>query len=250
MSSVGKKHVILGASGSTGHALTLKLLAEGAQVFGIVRNRASIEDLEAQFPDRFRYAVWSSDEGPEALKVLIDEAAAWQSTPLSGLVVAVGSILIKPAHLTRESEWQETLLLNLTIPFWAARSTLPYLMTVPGASMVFFSSVAAHVGLPNHEAIAAAKAGLEGLVRSLAATYASKGVRINAIAPSLTRSKMSSRFGEAVFKASERTHPLGRVGSPEDLALAARFLLSEDASWITGQVLGVDGGMSALRSLG
>lgn len=242
-----KKYLILGVSGATGSTIAKKLLEDGAYVCGTARDMSSTESLAAQYPERFRAMPWASSDGPDALKALCDEAAAWNETGLDGVVVAIGSIYLKPAHMTRETEWQDVLLTNLSVPFWAARAALPHLTKSPHSSMVFFSSVAAQVGLSNHDAIAAAKAGVEGLVRSLAATYASKGVRVNAIAPSLTKSKMSSRFGETVFQNSARNHPLGRTGEPQDLSSMAVFLLSDKSEWITGQIFSVDGGMSSLR---
>jgi NAD(P)-dependent dehydrogenase (short-subunit alcohol dehydrogenase family) len=247
MSFEGKKYLVLGAGGAVGSELCRRLLAAGAFVSAFVRDPAQMKELSEKFPHRLRVEVWSFEEGSDALKARVDASAVWADRPLSGLVVAVGSILVKPAHLTRDADWQQTMDLNLTLPFWAARAALAHLTATPGASLVFFSSVAARLGLPNHEAIAAAKAGLEGFVRSLAATYAPRGVRANAVAPSLTRSKMSARFGDGVFRSSAETHPLKRTGEAADLASAALWLLSPEQSWVTGQVLGVDGGLSSLR---
>ena len=120
-----------------------------------------------------------------------------------------------------------------------------------GASVVLFSSVAAHLGFAFHASVAAAKGAVEGLMRSLAAEFAPKAIRFNAIAPSLTDTPLASALlstADRRAKASER-NPLGRIGAPADLASAAEFLLTDDAAWITGQVLSVDGGESRLRPL-
>jgi NAD(P)-dependent dehydrogenase (short-subunit alcohol dehydrogenase family) len=116
--------------------------------------------------------------------------------------------------------------------------------------VVLFSTAAAAVGLPNHEAIAAAKAGVEGLVRSAAATYASQGLRFNAIAPGLVRTPLSARItsSETALKASVAMHPLGRIGEPDEVASLAAWLLGPDATWATGQVYTLDGGLAALRA--
>lgn len=246
----GLKYLVVGASSATGQQICRRMLEAGAHVFGITRHEDELADLTSKYGDRLVLENWCLEEGPDSLKSVIEHAASWKDLPLSGLAVCAGSILIKSAHHTKDSEWDQTIALNLTLPFWVSRAALPHLTKGHGASMVFFSSVAARVGLPNHEAIAAAKAGLEGLVRSLAATYASRGVRANVIAPSLTRSKMSGQFSDAVFKASAQMHPLKRVGEPSDLASAALWFLSPEQSWVTGQVLGVDGGLSIARGQG
>jgi NAD(P)-dependent dehydrogenase (short-subunit alcohol dehydrogenase family) len=118
-----------------------------------------------------------------------------------------------------------------------------------GGSVVLMSTAAAHVGLPNHEAIAAAKAGVEGLARSAAATYASRGLRFNVVAPGLVETPLSERItsSEAGRKASLAMHPLGRLGEPGEVAGVVSWLLGAESSWVTGQVFVVDGGLSAVR---
>jgi len=119
------------------------------------------------------------------------------------------------------------------------------------ASVVLFSTVAVQTGMPYHSSISAAKGAIEGLTRSLAAEYASSGIRFNAIAPSLTDTDLASRLLNTPEKqeASAKRHPLGRFGTADDIAQAAFFLLSENSTWISGQILGVDGGMGSLRML-
>jgi NAD(P)-dependent dehydrogenase (short-subunit alcohol dehydrogenase family) len=119
-----------------------------------------------------------------------------------------------------------------------------------GGSVVLVSSAAARLGLANHEAIAAAKAGVIGLTLSAAATYAARGLRVNAVAPGLVRTPLTARItgSEAALKASTALHALGRIGEPEDVASAIAWLLDPAQSWVTGQVLGVDGGLATLRS--
>jgi NAD(P)-dependent dehydrogenase (short-subunit alcohol dehydrogenase family) len=123
---------------------------------------------------------------------------------------------------------------------------------IEGGSIVLMSSSAAQVGLSNHEAIAASKAGVEGLVRSAAMTYAPKQIRINAIAPGLVQTPLTQRvWGNArSSEISLAMHPLGRFGQPDDIARAIYFLIDPRNQWITGQVLGVDGGLGKLKQAG
>lgn len=118
-----------------------------------------------------------------------------------------------------------------------------------GGSIVLVASAAAQIGLQNHEAIAAAKGAVIGLTLSAAATYARSQIRVNCVSPGLTETPLTSRItaNEASRKASEAMHPLGRLGKPEDIVAAMMWLLSDDAGWVTGQVLGVDGGLGRLK---
>jgi NAD(P)-dependent dehydrogenase (short-subunit alcohol dehydrogenase family) len=124
------------------------------------------------------------------------------------------------------------------------------MMKAKGGSLVFLSTAAAVHGLPNHEAIAAAKGGVDALVRSAAATYGKAGIRVNAIAPGLVDTPLTERItgNEAARSASEAMHALGRIGTPSDIAASIEWLLSDGASWVTGQSIGVDGGLGQVRS--
>ncbi len=159
-----------------------------------------------------------------------------------------GSILLKPAHLTTPEEFSDVLRQNLVTAFNVVRSATRVMNA--GGSIVLFSSAAARIGLANHEAIAAAKAGVIGLTLSSAATYAARNIRVNCIAPGLTRTKMAERITQqpAAEKASIGMHALGRLGTPEDVASAVLWLLDERSTWVTGQVIGVDGGLGTIRS--
>jgi short-subunit dehydrogenase len=123
-------------------------------------------------------------------------------------------------------------------------------MATSGGSIVLVSSAAARIGLANHEAIAAAKAGVIGLTLSAAASYASKGIRINCVAPGLVRTPMTERLtsNEATLKASTAMHALGRIGEASDVAAAIEWFIRPEQNWVTGQVLGIDGGLGSLRS--
>ena len=175
--------------------------------------------------------------------------AVFQAHPgITGAVNLAGSILLRPAHLTTAQDFEDTISLNLRTAFALTRAAGKHMKST-GGSVVLMSSCAASVGLPNHEAIAAAKAGVEGLVRAAAATYAGSGIRFNAVAPGLVATPMARRIteNEGALKASVAMHPLGRIGQPEEVARAITFLLGEASVWTTGQVLGVDGGLARLK---
>lgn len=168
---------------------------------------------------------------------------------IDGVVNCAGSLLLKPAHLTTADEYANVIAANLTTAF-AVTHAAGKTMAAQGGSVVLMSSAAAQVGISNHEAIAAAKAGVIGLMLSAAATYASSNLRFNAIAPGLVETNLTKNLvsNPMMRKASEAMHPLHRIGTPDDVASAIEFLLMPENSWISGQVLAVDGGLSSLRT--
>jgi 3-oxoacyl-[acyl-carrier protein] reductase len=170
--------------------------------------------------------------------------------PLHGLVYCPGSITLGSFSRLEEEQFVEDFELNLLGAVRVLRHCLRSLAT-PGASVVMFSTSAVGVGLPLHASIAAAKGAVEAFVRSLAAEYARRKIRFNVLAPSLTDTPLAAGLlsGEDKRERAAQRHPLGRVGEPADLAAAAQFLLSDESGWITGQVIGVDGGYSTLRIL-
>ena len=167
---------------------------------------------------------------------------------VNGGVNCAGSLLLKSAHLTSEAEWRQTLDANLTSAFATVRAA-GKTMTERGGSIVLIASAAARIGLPNHEAIAAAKAGIIGLARSAAASYASRGLRFNVVAPGLVKTKLTQRIWESerAVAMSEAIHPLGRLGEPDEVASLITWLLDSDNSWVTGDVFSIDGGLGNLR---
>ena len=167
---------------------------------------------------------------------------------IDGVVNCVGSVLLKPAHLTTPDEWNAAIATNLTSAFATVRGAFP-LMRKQGGSIVLLSTAAARTGIPNHEAIAAAKAGVIGLMQSAAATYAARNIRMNAVAPGLIQTTLTERIwsNKTAAAASRGMHALGRLGTPADVASLIAWLLQEDNGWITGQVFGVDGGLATLR---
>jgi NAD(P)-dependent dehydrogenase (short-subunit alcohol dehydrogenase family) len=168
---------------------------------------------------------------------------------LDGFVYCPGSIRLQPFERTTDQHILDDLEVNLLGAVRAFRAALPALRKAGQASAVFYSSVAVTTGMPMHSSIAAAKGAIEGLTRSLAAELAPK-IRVNAIAPSLTETRLSKGLlrTDRQREAASARHPLERIGQPEDIAAMTRFLLSDESSWMTGQVLNVDGGLGAIRT--
>ena len=236
--------LVLGATGGVGTALVRRLAGDGWRVAVAGRDAARADALAAE--------VGGVPVVVDARDVHAVEAAAAAAAAAFGRLDAVadcvGSLLLKPAHATSVEEWDEVVATNLTSAFGAVRAGARHLGP-DGGSVVLVSSAAAGYGMPNHEAIAAAKAGVAGLTVSAAASYASRGIRVNAVAPGLVETPLTERLrgGDASRAASLAMHALGRFGTPDDVAAAMAFLAGADSGWITGQVLGVDGGLSSVR---
>lgn len=240
-------HLILGAHGAVGSDLSRRLAARGAALVLLGRDAAKLAELAAETGAQ---AV-TGDAIVAADVERAVQAALSAHGRLDGAVNCVGSVLLKPAHMTRDEEFLATLATNLHSSFWLVRAAAKA-MESSGGSIVLVSSAAAAIGLASHEAIAAAKAGVEGLARSAAASYAARRIRVNCVAPGLVRSGLTARItgSENALKSSLALHPLGRVGEPADVARALEFLLDPANDWITGQVLGVDGGLGMLKTRG
>jgi 3-oxoacyl-[acyl-carrier protein] reductase len=238
--------LITGATGAIGSALAHKL-SPSYQLMLTGRDGAKLEALTKELGARGVAADLTTVDGIAALQSFTE-----QHGPLDALVHCVGSTIIKPLHLTTESDWNAQLALNATTAFNVLKNFVAHCVKAKrtGAA-VLMSSVVAEAGFANHEAIAAAKSAVTGLALSAAATYADKGIRINVVAPGLTRSNMTARF-IATPEAQARSAaliPTGRIGQPQEVAGVIAFLLSEDAAHITGQVIRVDGGQGVLRPL-
>jgi NAD(P)-dependent dehydrogenase (short-subunit alcohol dehydrogenase family) len=165
---------------------------------------------------------------------------------LDGLVYFPGTINLKPFRSLKSTDFQQDFEINVlgvihAIQFYAKQLK-------EGSSIVLFSTVAVQTGMPFHSTVSVAKGAVEGLTRALAAEFAPK-IRVNCIAPSLTQTKLAGRLlnSEEKIEAMANKHPLKKIGSPKDLANALEFLLSDNSSWVTGQILAVDGGMSRLK---
>lgn len=167
---------------------------------------------------------------------------------IHGLAYLPGTIQLKPFHRFTDEEILSDFQLNTLQAARCIRELLPQLKAGSQSSIILFTTIAVQQGMPFHASVAMAKGALEGLTRSLAAEYAPK-IRVNAIAPSITNTPLAAKIlnTEDKIKTSGERHPLKRIGEPNDIANAAAFLLSDESSWITGQVIHVDGGLSKLR---
>ena len=237
--------IIIGASGGIGSATVRLLATAGHRLFLAGRDRTTLDALAGEVAAE---GVESVDARDIAAVDAFVAGVVGTTGRLDGAANLAGSLLLKPAHLTSAEEWEDTLATNLTSAFALVRAAAPR-MRKHGGSIVLASSAAARTGVSNHEAIAAAKGGIISLARSAAATYGGNGVRVNAIAPGLTRSRMTAQLVEveAQAEASRRMHVLGRLGEPSDVAAMVAFLLDPANTWITGQTFGIDGGLGEVR---
>ena len=234
------KKVILGATGSIGSSLAKKLVKSGDQVHLVGREEASLSSLASELNSSFTICDVLEENFCEKLtNDLKDE-------PIDGLAFCIGSIDLKPLKLTKKSDFMQSFNLNLVSATEVIRSLADNLKKNKG-SIVLFSTVAVRQGFPNHAIVSSAKGAIEGLTLALAAEFA-PNVRVNCIAPSLTNSKMSNFLlkNEKVAEGIAKMHPLKRIGEGSDTASVAKFLLTKESSWITGQIVGVDGGRSSV----
>jgi len=245
MSFDNKGFVVLGATGSTGTALVRELKDRGARVIACSKNEKKVSAMAAGLG----VEGFTLDATDPAQVVAAFARAKELYGEVAGAVNLVGSILLKPAHLTGDEEWMQTLALNLNTAFYLVREATKLMGA--GGSIVLVSTAAARVGLANHEAIAAAKGGVIGLTLAAATTYGAKNIRVNCVAPGLVDTQMSQRIvsNEAAAKASKGLHALGRFGKPEDVASMITFLLDPAHDWVTGQIFGVDGGLGTLKPM-
>lgn len=240
-------YVVLGASGGIGSALCERLAATGAQLVLGGRDAARLDQLAAKTGGT-AFSLDATVSGE--VEACIDTALSLFGQ-LDGIANCVGSLLLKPAHLTSDEDWSATIATNLTSAFVTVRAGARAMMR-HGGSIVLVSSAAARIGLANHEAIAAAKGGVSALTLAAAASYAPRGIRVNCVAPGLVRTPLTAKLtaNDAALKASAAMHALGRIGEPADVADAIAWLLDPARSWVTGQVLGIDGGLASLRPRG
>lgn len=224
----GKNIVIIGGNSGIGKAVAELAENSGANLFLYSR----------------------SGEGNYQFDVT-DESSELQDLPevIDGLVYCPGSINLKPFHRISMEDFKAEMDINFFGAVKTLQACLKNLKKSDHASVVMYSTVAVQTGMGFHSGIASAKGAVEGLVRSLAAEWAPSHIRVNAIAPSLTDTPLAKQLVSTDEKraASDKRHPLGRIGTPEDIAEATLFLLDDKSSWVTGQILHVDGGMSSLK---
>ncbi len=231
-----ENYLIIGGSSGIGQALAAELSQAGNQVFATFnKNEPTNDDANIHF---------------HHLNVL-DESLSIDFLPdnLAGLVYCPGSINLRPFERIKLVDFEADYKLQVIGAIKLIQLAIPQLKKSENASIVLFSTVAVQTGLPFHTQVAASKGALEGLTKALAAELAPK-IRVNCIAPSLTDTPLAAFLinNDQKKEANALRHPLKRIGSAEDIANMAAFLLSTKASWITGQILKVDGGMSSLKN--
>lgn len=223
-----KNIVIIGGNSGIGKAALVKLNEMGAKV----------------------YTYSSSEEGDHKLDVSEDfDEIPNLPEVIDGLLYCPGSINLKPFHRFTTEDFQKDYNINVLGAVRVLQACMKGLKKSDSASVVLFSTVAVGIGLGFHSSISSAKGAVEGLAKSLAAEWAPNKIRVNVVAPSLTDTPLAGQLlgTDDKKEASNKRHPLGRYGQPEDIASAAVYLLSDHASWMTGQVLHLDGGLSTLR---
>ena len=235
---MSEKYVIFGATGSIGSSLAEQLKNSGNNIHLVGRNESELSSVSEKFGCSHTVADVLEDGFIEKVKSDISE--------IKGLAYCIGSIDLKPLRMINEQDFQKCMKLNLYSAVEAIKGYQESLKKNKG-SIVMFSTVAAQRGFTNHAIIASAKAAVEGLTVSLAAEFA-PNIRVNCVAPSLTKSKIAEPMlkNTALAEGIAKAHPLKRLGEGKDSASLAKFLLTEDSSWITGQVIAVDGGRSKL----
>ncbi len=224
-------YLIIAASSAIGQAVVNGLISQGDTVFTTARDNHKIQPNAVLDATDF-----------DAVNEVFKKAGS-----IDGVVNCAGSLLLKSAHMTSQEQYQAVIDASLTTAFATVRAAGMNMKV--GGSVVLISSAAALVGLANHEAIAAAKAGIIGLAQSAASTYANLNLRFNVVAPGMTDTPLTAELisNSLALGASKAMHALGRIGTPEDIARAIIFLLDPKNNWITGQVLAVDGGLSRVR---
>lgn len=236
--------VVVGATGSVGSAIARRIVAAGGAVHLVARDGDRLQALATE--------LGGTSARADAMDAAALAAAVKQGGPrLAGLAYCVGSIVIKPFKRATELDFIDTFRLNAVGAAMAIAAAGPGLEAAEGASVVLFSTIAVRAGFASHAVIAAAKGAVEGLTVSLAAELAPH-TRVNCIAPSLMRTGIAEPMtkNEAMAAAIAGQHPIPRLGEAEDAAALAVFLLSDQSGWMTGQIIGLDGGRSTVRTRG
>lgn len=233
---MSKNILIVGASSGIGFETAKSLLSKGYNIFSASRNQPDLAGIT--------HITWDAQN---------PDATVFTSLPdeINGVVYCPGTINLKPFHRLSQEDFKNDFQINVLGAVAVLQAILPKLKKADGASIVLFSTVAAKIGLGFHASIAASKGAIEGLTLSLAAELSSSKIRVNCIAPSLTDTPLAKNLLSTDEKkeASNKRHPIGRFGTSTDIANITSFLISDESSWITGQVLGVDGGMGSIKMM-
>ncbi|MDA9562450.1 SDR family oxidoreductase [Candidatus Pelagibacter bacterium] len=235
---MSEKYLIFGATGSIGSSLAEQLKGSGHDIHLVARNKGEVSAVASKLGCSFTVVDVLENNFIEKVKADVSD--------IKGIAYCVGSIDLKPLRMVKEEDFNKCMKLNLYSAAEAIKGYQESLKKNKG-SIVLFSTVAAQRGFTNHTIIASAKAAVEGLTVSLAAEFA-PNIRVNCIAPSLTNSKIAEPMlkNKVLAEGIAKAHPLKRLGEGKDSASLAKFLISDESSWITGQIIAVDGGRSKL----
>ena len=235
---MSEKYLIFGATGSVGSSLAEQLKNSGNDIHLVARNETEVKVIAEKLGCSYTVVDVLEDGFIEKVKTDVNE--------IKGIAYCVGSIDLKPLRMVTEADMNKCMKLNLYSAVEIIKGYQDSLKKNKG-SIVLFSTVAAQRGFTNHTIIASAKAAVEGLTVTLAAEFA-PNVRVNCIAPSLTKSKIAEPMlkNTAIAEGIAKAHPLKRLGEGKDSASLAKFLITDESSWITGQIIAVDGGRSKL----
>lgn len=238
--------LIYGGSGGIGQAVARALAARGMPLHLVARREAELSAAARALGAG--YSVADVRNPADIARATADAAA---SGPIRALIYAVGTINLKPVTRLTDADFQTDFEVNALGAVRAVQAALPHLKAAEGASILLFSTVAVAQGFAAHASVAMAKGAVEGLTLALAAELAPK-IRVNCIAPSLTRTPLAAALtaNEGMSTTIAGMHALQRLGEPDDIGPLAALLTSAEASWITGQIIGVDGGRSSLRTKG
>ncbi|UCD01743.1 MAG: SDR family oxidoreductase [Promethearchaeota archaeon] len=238
--------LLLGATGGIGSKIAEKAFKKGARLVLVARNQENLKYLS----DKLNKAeFYPGDARNFSFLQDIVKKVEEKFEKIDVLIHCVGSIILKPIHVISPEEFKETIDLNLTSAFLAIKAVIKGMMRRKSGSVIVISSGAASKGLRNHECISAAKGGLESMIRSAAITYAPRGIRFNGVALGLVNTPLAKKANlttsEKTLEISNKMHPLGRIGTPNDIVDAILYLASDRSSWVTGVIIPIDGGLVA-----
>ena len=233
-------YIIAGSTGTLG-SVVAEELSKTDDIFIIGRDEEKLKAQANKYNCNYQILDLLNTPEPREFTKVIDP-----DVEIKGLVNCIGSILIKPLHGTSLEEFNDVITTNLFSSYFLLAS---FARRMKDGSAIFFSSVAGSKGLSNHEAISAAKAGIEGFARSAAATYAKDNLRVNVIAPSIMDSNMSQKIlsSDTAREVSKNMHPISKIGDTDDILPVIKWLLSPQTKWVTGQTIHVDGGLSTVK---